>query len=203
MLRAANRNLVGAVAVATALTLAPAGTATASEAGMDLAAATRFSQHDPGSVVDESDVRAALRRIGHDPGSVVDQGDEQMLLTWANRAKKVVDTAHAQLGKPYRYGGNGPDAYDCSGLTSYAWRAAGKELPRTSRDQANATRSISRSELIPGDLVFNGSPVHHVSVYIGDGKVIDSPRSGYTVKIDERLMSRSDVSKFGRVDWKS
>ena len=202
MLRARNRNLIGALVAATTLTLAPAGTASA-EDGMDLAAATRFSQHDAGSSVDEADVRAAMYRIGHDPGSVIGPGDEDVLLAWANRAKKVVDTAHAQVGKPYRYGGSGPDSFDCSGLTGYVWRAAGKELPRTSRDQANATRSIARSELIPGDLVFNGSPVHHVSVYIGDGKVIDSPRAGYTVKVDERLLSRNDISKYGRVDWKS
>lgn len=202
MLRARNRTLIGALVAATTLTLAPAGTASA-EGGMDLAAATRFTQHDAGTTVDDADVRIAMHRIGHDPGTDIGPGDKDVLIAWANRAKKVVDTALAQVGDPYRYGGSGPDSFDCSGLTSFAWRAAGKEIPRTSRDQANFTRSIARSELIPGDLVFNGSPVHHVSVYIGDGKVVDSPRSGYRVKVDERLLSRNDISKYGRVDWKS
>lgn len=207
MLRALRRSLVSSLTVssltvstlaASAVVLAPAPAADAAE-GMGLGAATRFTEHDPGNAVDDADVAAALGRIGHDPGNRVDEGDERVLVDWADRAKQVVDTALAQVGDPYRWGADGPGAFDCSGLTLFAWRAAGVDLPHNSRAQARATRGVPRGQMVPGDLVFYGDPIHHVAVYIGDGKVVDSPRSGYDVKVDDRMMQRGDLVKFGRV----
>lgn len=178
--------------------LSPISAATASE-GFNLETATRYTGHAAGHSVDHADVAAAMRRIGHDPGYVIDEGDEQKLIDWANRAKVAVDTALAQVGDPYQWGATGPDRFDCSGLTLYSWRAAGVELPRTSRAQADATRSVAKADLVPGDLVFYGNPIHHVAIYIGDGAVVDSPRSGYNVKVDREMLKRTDLVKFGRV----
>ena len=101
----------------------------------------------------------------------------------SGRASVAVRTAYAQLGDPYRWGGTGPDSFDCSGLTSFAWRAAGVSLPHSSRAQYAGGRKVSRSSLRPGDLVFFYSPISHVGIYIGGGKMIDAPHPGTSVRI--------------------
>ncbi|MEX2549103.1 MAG: NlpC/P60 family protein [Nitriliruptoraceae bacterium] len=112
----------------------------------------------------------------------------------------AVQTALAQLGKPYRWGGNGPGSFDCSGLVVYSFRAAGiTSLPRSSSAQYGATARISRSELRPGDLVFYHSPISHVAIYIGDGKVVEAPNSGSQVRIRTDGLTRSGVVGYGRV----
>lgn len=100
----------------------------------------------------------------------------------SGRAATAVAFARAQVGKPYSYGGTGPGAYDCSGLTGAAWRAAGVGLPRTSQAQFGAGRSVSTSNLRPGDLVFYYSGISHVGIYIGGGMIVHAanPRSGVT-----------------------
>jgi peptidoglycan DL-endopeptidase CwlO len=107
----------------------------------------------------------------------------------SGRAKAAIDEAHRHLGKPYRYGASGPDSFDCSGFTSYVWRAAGVSLPRTSRDQYAQGRKVSRADIQPGDLVYFGSPIHHVGMYVGDGQMINSPASGGHVRIQPAFRS--------------
>ncbi|WP_328943014.1 NlpC/P60 family protein [Streptomyces sp. NBC_00250] len=99
------------------------------------------------------------------------------------RAAQAVSFAHAQLGKPYVWGATGPSAYDCSGLTQAAWRAAGVSLPRTTYTQINAGRRVSRSQLAPGDLIFFYSGISHVGLYIGGGQMIHAPRPGAPVRV--------------------
>lgn len=89
-------------------------------------------------------------------------------------AQTAVDTARAQVGKAYEYGGAGPDTFDCSGLTQYAYRAAGIELPHSSRSQSEMGTPVSRDQLLPGDLVFFYEPVSHVGIYVGDGQMVDA-----------------------------
>ena len=98
-------------------------------------------------------------------------------------AQRAVDVAMAQRGKPYVWAATGPSAFDCSGLTSYAFRAAGISLPRASRNQAGVGRAVSRAELRPGDLVFFYSPISHVGIYIGNGQMVHAPTSGDVVKV--------------------
>jgi len=98
-------------------------------------------------------------------------------------AQVAVDTAMAQRGKPYVWAAGGPRAFDCSGLTQYAFAAAGINLPHSSRMQSQMGRSVSRSELQPGDLVFFYSPVSHVGIYIGGGQMVHAPTSGDVVKV--------------------
>ncbi len=113
-------------------------------------------------------------------------------------AQVAVDTAMAQLGKPYRWGGGGPGAFDCSGLTSFAWRAAGVQLPHSSRAQYAATTRISRDQLQPGDLVFYHSPISHVAMYIGGNKVVEAPYSGNSVRIRHDGLTRRGIVGYGR-----
>lgn len=100
-----------------------------------------------------------------------------------SRAAQAIAYAYGALGKPYVWGATGPSAYDCSGLTQAAWRSAGVSLPRTTYTQINAGRSIPRSQLSPGDLVFFYSGISHVGLYIGGGRMIHAPRPGAPVRI--------------------
>jgi cell wall-associated NlpC family hydrolase len=97
-------------------------------------------------------------------------------------AKKALDFAYAQLGKPYSYGATGPGSYDCSGLTMRAWEAAGVNITRTTNSQWAAVKHVSQSDLQPGDLVFF-SGLSHVGMYVGGGKFIHAPHTGDVVKI--------------------
>ncbi|MBC1288787.1 peptidase P60 [Listeria welshimeri] len=96
----------------------------------------------------------------------------------------MISAARAQLGKPYSLGATGPSAFDCSGFTSYAFRAAGISLPRTSGGQYAAASKISASQAKPGDLVFfnYGGGIAHVGIYVGGGQMINAQNNG--VKYD-------------------
>jgi len=98
-------------------------------------------------------------------------------------ARIAVETAYAQLGDRYVWGAGGPDSFDCSGLTSFAYRAAGVSLPHSSRSQSQMGMAVSRGELQPGDLVFAYSPVSHVGIYVGGGQVIHAYSSGSPVSL--------------------
>jgi cell wall-associated NlpC family hydrolase len=98
-------------------------------------------------------------------------------------AQKAIDVAMGQRGKPYVWAASGPGSFDCSGLTSYAFRAAGISLPHSSRMQSQLGQPVSRDQLQPGDLVFFYSPVSHVGIYIGNGQMVHAPTSGDVVKV--------------------
>ncbi|MDQ7802794.1 NlpC/P60 family protein [Amycolatopsis sp. A133] len=103
-------------------------------------------------------------------------------------AQKAVDAALSKLGSAYVWGATGPSTFDCSGLMQWAYKQAGLSLPRTSSAQAGFGTPVSRSQLQPGDLVAYYSPVSHIGMYIGDGKMVHAPTSGDVVKISP-LMS--------------
>jgi peptidoglycan DL-endopeptidase CwlO len=109
----------------------------------------------------------------------------------------AANRALSQVGSRYRWGATGPGAYDCSGLTSTAWAAAGVNIPRTSRAQSNSVRSVSRSNLRPGDLVFFNSPVTHVEMYVGNGRLVGSSISQGRVATTQ-LNNRSNIVGYGR-----
>ncbi|MCL8011681.1 C40 family peptidase [Streptomyces sp. AS02] len=100
-----------------------------------------------------------------------------------SRAAAAISYAHAKLGSPYVWGATGPDAFDCSGLTQAAYRSAGLSLPRTTYAQIDAGRRVSRSELLPGDLVFFYSSISHVGLYIGNGQMIHAPNPSAPVRV--------------------
>jgi cell wall-associated NlpC family hydrolase len=98
-------------------------------------------------------------------------------------AQKAVQTALAQIGDPYVWAAAGPNAFDCSGLTSYAWASAGVSLPHSSSQQYNYGTHISRSEVRAGDLVFFYSPISHVGIAINNTQMVHASTFGVPVKI--------------------
>ncbi|MFJ2864594.1 NlpC/P60 family protein [Kitasatospora sp. NPDC087314] len=97
--------------------------------------------------------------------------------------RAAVAFALAQLNKPYLWGGEGPDSYDCSGLTSQAWLHAGRPIPRTSQEQWAQLQHIPLNQLRPGDLVIYFEGATHVAMYIGGGLVVQAPRPGAVIKV--------------------
>jgi cell wall-associated NlpC family hydrolase len=99
------------------------------------------------------------------------------------RGERVLRVARAQAGDPYAWGGAGPNRFDCSGLTQYAYRAVGKALPHSSSAQVGRTNRISRAAARPGDLVFfhSGGSVYHVAIYAGKNMVWHAPGTGQRV----------------------
>lgn len=107
----------------------------------------------------------------------------------ASLRKDIVKTARSFIGVPYRFGGTSSETgFDCSGLSMVSYRLNGLELPRTSRQQWGAGRSVARRNAMEGDLVFfdtgGRGHVSHVGVYIGNGQFIHAPRTGTTIRID-------------------
>ena len=98
-------------------------------------------------------------------------------------AGDAVQTALAQIGDMYGVGASGPDTFDCSGLTMYAYAAAGITLPHSSRAQASMGVPVSRADLQPGDLVFFYSPISHVGLYIGNGQMVHASVTGRPVAV--------------------
>ena len=135
--------------------------------------------------------RAAVTAGAHDRASRDSRAEPAApagpVVAGSAAAQIAVDTAMAQRGKPYVWAASGPGSFDCSGLTQFAFRAAGVNLPHSSRMQSQMGQAVSRDQLQPGDLVFFYSPVSHVGIYIGDGQMVHAPTSGDVVKVSPLL----------------
>jgi len=108
--------------------------------------------------------------------------------SWNYKVNQVIHVAHAQKGKPYRYGAAGPKAFDCSGLVQYVYRhALGERLPRTAAAQYRASKHLGPHQLRIGDLVFvkNGNNISHVGIYAGHGYWWVAPHTGTVVKLQK------------------
>lgn len=99
------------------------------------------------------------------------------------QGRKAVAYATAQIGKPYQWGAEGPNTFDCSGLTSQAWLAAGKTIPRTSQMQWQHLKRVDVKDMRPGDLIIYWADASHVGMYVGDGVMVHAPRPGRTVTL--------------------
>jgi alpha-tubulin suppressor-like RCC1 family protein len=113
------------------------------------------------------------------------------------QAGRAIAAARAQLGKPYLWGGTGPNAFDCSGLMVWSWAMVGIRLPRVAADQQAWATPVTAAQLRPGDLVFYGNPAHHVAMYLGNGEMIEAPYTGVPVRISP--VWGGDLAGFGRV----
>ncbi|MGW2561553.1 C40 family peptidase [Streptomyces sp. NPDC001514] len=131
-------------------------------------------------------------------GSLLVPGGASEAHAASAHAWKALEVAASKRGSPYRWGATGPYRFDCSGLTLYSYKKAGKRLPRTAQAQYNRTRHISASRRQIGDLVFfhAGGYVYHVGIYAGHGKIWHSPKTGSVVKL-ERIWAKS--VRYGRV----
>ena len=135
-----------------------------------------------------SKVQDAYNKLsGADQASLGGGGyDPKLFIAPPGTAGEAMQVALDQVGKPYVWGAAGPGSFDCSGLVMYAYGHAGVSLPHSSRAQYQMGVPVSRNSLQPGDLLFFGnsaSSIHHVAMYIGDGKVVHAATSGQPVKI--------------------
>ena len=96
----------------------------------------------------------------------------------------AISAARSQLGVPYRFAAESPgEAFDCSGLTKYAWGRAGVGLPHQASKQYASLPHVAKADAQPGDLIFYRSPIGHVALYIGGGMMIHAPQTGDVVKL--------------------
>ncbi|MFC9387177.1 C40 family peptidase [Streptomyces venezuelae] len=98
-------------------------------------------------------------------------------------AKKAIAFATAQIGRPYVWGAEGPDSYDCSGLTQRAWGVAGRPIPRTSQEQWRLLPHVDIKDMRPGDLIVYFKDASHIGMYVGNGAIVHAPRPGRDVTL--------------------
>lgn len=99
-------------------------------------------------------------------------------------AASAADQAQGKIGTPYSWGGNGPDAFDCSGLVHWSYAQAGVSLPRTTQSQVGSGSAVARDDLQLGDLLFFYSGNSHVGIYAGENTMVHAPSSGSSVRVD-------------------
>ncbi|WP_026119463.1 C40 family peptidase [Nocardiopsis ganjiahuensis] len=113
----------------------------------------------------------------------------------ASAIEKAISAAESQKGKPYAWGGTGPDSFDCSGLVQYSFKQAGVSLPRIAHDQVNSGTRVTYANAERGDVLYwtdGGGYAYHVAIYLGGGRMIDAPSSGGT--ISERDVTRHNLA---------
>ncbi|MCX2969360.1 MULTISPECIES: C40 family peptidase [Streptomyces] len=98
--------------------------------------------------------------------------------------QRAIAYATQQLGKDYEWGAEGPDTFDCSGLTQRAWEAAGRAIPRTSQEQWRRLPRVAVADMRPGDLIVYKEDASHVGLYIGDGEMVHAPRTGRQIRVE-------------------
>ncbi|MDT0459830.1 NlpC/P60 family protein [Streptomyces sp. DSM 41527] len=130
------------------------------------------------------DARAAYARASRSDGRHEAVPDLRGAGPASGRAAAAVAAVRAAVGRPYAWGGNGPSAFDCSGLTQWAYGRAGVSLPRTSQAQRGAGRQVPLSQAQPGDLVIYRADGSHVGMYVGNGHVVHAPYPGARVRYD-------------------
>lgn len=109
------------------------------------------------------------------------------------RAEIAVDTALSEIGSPYVWGAAGPNTFDCSGLTQWAWGSAGVSLAHFAGTQLTEGVRVAVNQLLPGDLIMFGADLHHVGMYLGAGYMVDAPHTGAYVRI-EKVASFGDFA---------
>ena len=121
-------------------------------------------------------------------------GCQQTPSVSTSKATAATSVAKNMIGQPYRYGGQSPGGFDCSGLVWYSYKSVGIKTARTSKELRKKARKISRKKMRAGDLVFFKGWVRtgHVGIYIGNGRFIHAPSSGKKVKIDRLDMGYWD-----------
>jgi cell wall-associated NlpC family hydrolase len=122
-------------------------------------------------------------RLSASDQATLKAGTHVGLLGGSGAAIEAVNAALGKQGDPYVWGATGPDSFDCSGLTQWAYKQAGVSLPRSTFAQVNAGTSVSQSDIQPGDLVFFYSDYSHEGMYVGGGNVVHAPTEGENVKV--------------------
>ncbi|WP_380281382.1 C40 family peptidase [Kitasatospora purpeofusca] len=137
-----------------------------------------------------------------DPASSSDTASPAAAAAADGDVEAAVQYALAQLGKPFRTAGNGPDGYDCSGLVQQSFRRGGISLPRVANDQYAATTPVTAGQLRRGDLLFwsddrSARGIHHVAIYLGDNQYVEAARPGTSIRVS-RISSGYYPTHMGR-----
>lgn len=141
-------------------------------------------------------VREAYDRVSRSDGRSEVIPDLSGAVPASGRASAAVAAVRAAVGSPYAWGSSGPSAFDCSGLTQWAYSWAGVWLPRTSQGQRGAGRQVPPGQVQPGDLVIYRSDASHVGMYVGNGQVVHAPYPGAKVRYDPvGMMPISSVTR--------
>lgn len=136
---------------------------------------------------------------GEDQDSLISDGETGVgSIAGAGAAIQAVNAALGKQGSPYVWGAKGPSSFDCSGLMYWAYKQAGVTIGGSTKTQVSEGKSVTASQLKPGDLIFYYSPVSHVSMYIGNGKAVHAPTSGDVVKVTD-YKKIGDVTAMRRV----
>lgn len=171
------RRLVTAGLLAAGASVAGAGAASAAPVTFDVPVELRV----PGA---PSQVTVDIPEGVQLPAGLIPQGAAPELFAapvQASRGQGIVDAAASKIGAPYVWGATGPDAFDCSGLTSWAYSQQGISIPRTSQAQVGGGQAVAKGDLQPGDIVAFYDGASHVGLYAGNGQVIHAPTSGQNV----------------------
>ncbi|WP_416210924.1 C40 family peptidase [Frankia sp. Cr2] len=144
-----------------------------------------------------SSVEAPASGISAPPDGTSSQQDGSSAT--AGLGEKIVYLASKQAGKPYVWGAQGPNAFDCSGLVQYIYKQLGRSVPRVTDAQYAASQKISRDAKQPGDLIFFGQPgnIYHVAIYAGDDMMWAAPHSGTVVRLQKIYSSSYLVGRLG------
>jgi cell wall-associated NlpC family hydrolase len=127
-----------------------------------------------------------------------DTGPSGTFVAPSGVAGSAMEFALQQRGKPYQYGGAGPNSFDCSGLVDYAYKLAGMGgLPHSAAALQGMGVSVARADLQPGDLVFFGSPAYHVGIYVGNNEMVNAPDSGSVVRVEAIFSGYSGARRLG------
>jgi cell wall-associated NlpC family hydrolase len=189
------QSLVGANPVTAAMRAGAAGATGAAASGAAGAASSGSSALGgaAGGATPFDDLIAKLKESGDGKPAEAKPGTAK----GTSAADQVIKIAKKYLGIPYLWGGTNPDkGLDCSGLVQLVYKQVGVDLPRVSRDQARAgTKVDSLKQAKPGDLVFFHSPVSHVGIYLGDGMMLDAPKTGDKVKIQKVWATPSHIRR--------
>lgn len=146
--------------------------------------------------IDELNVVRA-RLTAADRAAQADTGDAASNVPGSGAAARAANYALAKRGSSYVWGATGPNTFDCSGLTQWAFKQAGVSIPRTAEAQQGSGTAVSRANLQPGDLVFYGSPAYHVGIYIGNNQMVHAPTTGDVVKVSPLQNNYSGARRYG------
>lgn len=154
-----------------------------------------FRPDDSGQFAKISAMRHKPKRKAHKPKS--DQrSDPKMVKPRPSRLSLLITVARQYVGVRYVWGGTTPSGFDCSGYTRYVYRKLGVYLPRVSSDQAHVGRAVpSMDRARIGDLLFFGSPIHHVAIYVGRRMMLDAPHTGSFVQLRRVYQTPSSIRR--------
>jgi len=137
------------------------------------------ARHNPEENIDDLFKRVDIVKISEATDAPAEQQYVEAAPT--SKGQQILEAAQTKVGAPYVWGATGPDSFDCSGLTSWAYGQAGIDIPRTSQAQSSGGTQVAKGDLQPGDIVSFYGGATHVGIYAGDGQILHASTEGVPV----------------------